>query len=143
MQTSCFYKSTKASPRLCRSFNLKMTGTSCTDDARELVPIFQKVTFFSTLYNIPQRVFVSLKMFLTGVIKDKHASNDLLQSVSSFLLRNNMKTNTTSSLIIEIQLNAYNLHMEFALFCTPYYLRHGIDIFSDYILIRGTFFMFV
>ena len=46
MQTSCFYKSTKALPRLCRSFNLKMTDTSCTDDARVKVPTFQKVTFF-------------------------------------------------------------------------------------------------
>ena len=74
-------------------------------------------------------------MFLTAVIKVEYASNDLLQSDSSFLLRNNMKTNTTSSLIIEIQLYACNLHREFALFCTPYYLRHGINIFSDYSLV--------
>ena len=33
-------------PRLCRSFHLKMTGTSCTDDAGVKVPSFQNVTFF-------------------------------------------------------------------------------------------------
>ena len=70
-------------------------------------------------------------MFLTKV---EHASNDLLQSDSSFLLRNNFKTNTTS---IEIQLYACNLHREFALFCTPYYLRHSIEIFNDYSLLLG------
>ena len=74
-------------------------------------------------------------MFMTGVIKVEHASNDLLQSHSSFLLRNNMKTNTTSSLTIEIWLNACNLHRKFALFCTPCYLRHGIEIFRDYSLL--------
>ena len=49
-------------------------------------------------------------MYLTAVIKDEKASNDLLQSHSSFLLRNNMKTNTTSSLVIEIQFYTYILH---------------------------------
>ena len=38
------------------------------------------------------------------MIKDEHTSNDSLQSDSSFLLRNNTMTNTSSSLIIEIQL---------------------------------------
>ena len=28
------FKPTKALPRLCRTFHIKMTGTSCTDDAR-------------------------------------------------------------------------------------------------------------
>ena len=46
MQTPCFYESTKALPILCMTFNLKLTGTSCTDDARVKVPSFQKVTFF-------------------------------------------------------------------------------------------------
>ena len=32
--------------RLCRSFNLKMTCTYCTEDDRVKVPSFQKVTFF-------------------------------------------------------------------------------------------------
>ena len=36
-------------------------------------------------------------MFLTAVIKVEHASNDLLQSDTSFLLRNNMKANTTAA----------------------------------------------
>ena len=71
--------------------------------------------------------FMNFKMFLTAVIKDEHASDDSLQSDSSFLLRNSMMTNTTSSLIIEIQF--------FALFCTPYYLWYGIKIFSDYVLL--------
>ena len=30
---------------------------------------------------------------------------------------------------------AYNLHIKFALFCTPYCLQHGIEIFSDYSLL--------
>ena len=34
-----------------------------------------------------------------------------------------------------IQPYACNLHRKFALFCTPYYLRHGIEIFSDYSLL--------
>ena len=75
-------------------------------------------------------------MFLTAVIKDEQASNVLLHSDSSFLLLNNMKTNTTSSKIIEIQLYANNLHRKFALFYTPYYLRHGIEIFSVYSLLQ-------
>ena len=41
--------------------------------------------------------FVCMKMFLTAVIKDEHASDDSLQSDSSFLLRNGMNTNSTSS----------------------------------------------
>ena len=42
-------------------------------------------------------IFVCVKMFLTAVIKDEHASNDSLQSDSSFLFRNRMMTDTTSS----------------------------------------------
>ena len=98
MQNACYYKSTKALPRLCRSFHLKMTGTSCTDDAGVKVPSFQKVTFFLQ-YEIFHRDAIHLYfcMFLTAVIKVKHASNDLLQSDSSFLLCNTMKTYSTSS----------------------------------------------
>ena len=82
-------------------FHLKMTGTSSTDDARVKEPSFQKVTFFLQ-YEIFRRdaihlYFVCMKMFLTAVIKDEHTSNYLLQSDSSFLLRNSMMTNTTSS----------------------------------------------
>ena len=77
-----------------------MTGTSCTNDARVKVSSFQKVTFFYNMkYSIETPsicIFVCLKMFLTAVIKDEHASNDLSKSDSSFLLRNIMKTNTTS-----------------------------------------------
>ena len=78
-----------------------MTGTSCTDDAGVKVPLFQKVTFFLQ-YEIFHRdairlYFVCLKMYLTAVIKDEHASNYLLQPDSSFLLRNSMKTIPTSS----------------------------------------------
>ena len=82
-------------------FYLKITGTSSTDDARVKVPSFQKVTFFLQ-YEIPIEmpsicIFVCMKMFMTAVIKDEHTSNDSLQSDSSFLLRNSMMTNTTSS----------------------------------------------
>ena len=45
-----------------------------------------------------------------------------------------MKTNTISSLMIEIQPQACNLHTKFAVFCTTYYQRHGIEIFSDNLL---------
>ena len=48
-------------------------------------------------------------MFQTAVIKDEHTDNEWLQSDSSFLLRNSMKANTTSS-EIEIQLYACNSH---------------------------------
>ena len=76
------------------SFHLKMTATSGTDDARVKVPSFQKVTFFYNMkYSTETRsicTFVCLKMFVTVVIKDKHASNDLRQPDSSFLLRYTM-----------------------------------------------------
>ena len=83
-------------------FHLKMAGTSCTDDARVKVPSFQKVAVFSTILDIPHKrhpfcILVYVKMFLTAVIKDKQASNDSLESDSSFLFRNRMMTNTTSS----------------------------------------------
>ena len=71
-----------------------MAGTSCTDDARVKVPSFQKVTVFLYMrYSIETPficIFVYVKMFLTAVIKDEHASNDWLQSDSSFLFRNRM-----------------------------------------------------
>ena len=83
-----------------------MTDTSRADDAGVEVPSFQKVTFF---YNIKYStealsicIFVCLKMFLTALIYDEQASNDLLHLESSFLLRKSMKTNTTCSVIIKI-----------------------------------------
>ena len=100
-----------------------MTGTACTDDARVKVPSFKK-SHFLLQYEIFHRdaihlFFVCMKMFLTAVIKDEHASDDSLQSDSSFLLRNiSMMTDS----IIEIQFYACNLHRKLALFCTPYYL---------------------
>ena len=79
-------------------------------------------------------IFVCMKMFLIVVVKDEHTSNDSFQSDSTFLSRKSMMTNTTSSYIIEIHLFACSLHRKFALFCTPYYLWYGIEIFSDYVL---------
>ena len=81
------------------SFRLKMTGTSSTDDAKVKVHVFQKFTFFLQ-YEIFHRdaihlFFVCMKLFLTVVIKDKHTSNDSLQSDPSFLLRDSIMTNTT------------------------------------------------
>ena len=78
-----------------------MTGTAGTDDARAKVPSFQKLHFLLQ-YEIFHRdaihlFFVCMQMFLTAVIKDEHASDDSLQSDSSFLLRNGMMTDTTSS----------------------------------------------
>ena len=43
-KNACFYKQTKALPRLCKLFHLKMACTFCTDDVRVKVPLFQKVT---------------------------------------------------------------------------------------------------
>ena len=76
-------------------------------------------------------MFVCMKRFLTAVIKDEHTSYDLLQSDSSFLLLNSMMKNTT----IEIQLFACSLHRKFVQLCTPYFLRYGFEIFSDYVLL--------
>ena len=77
-----------------------MTCTSCTDDARVNVLSFQKVTFFYKIKYSTETlsicIFVCLKMLLAAVIKDEQASNVLLHSDSSFLLRNSIKTNTTS-----------------------------------------------
>ena len=86
----------------CVSFHLKMAGTSCTDDARVKVPSFQKVTvFFYNMRNSTETpsicIFVCVKMFLTSVIKDEHASNDSLQSDFFFLFHNRMMTNPISS----------------------------------------------
>ena len=80
-----------------------MTDASSTADARVKVPSFQKVTFFPTINmkystDMPSIcIFVSMKLFLTAVIKDEHTLNNMLKSESSFLLRNSMVTNTTSS----------------------------------------------
>ena len=89
---------TKALPRLCKVFRLERTFTSCTDEVRIKVPSFKKaVHFFNIKYSSATlSVYIFLKMLLTAV--------SLLQSASSFLPRNNMKTKTISSLIIEIQL---------------------------------------
>ena len=54
---------------LCRSFHLKMTGTSCRDDARVKVPSFQKVTFFLQYY-IFQRDAVHLYFCLFEDVSD-------------------------------------------------------------------------
>ena len=76
-----------------------MIGTACTDDARVKVPSFQKVTFLLQYERFHRDAihlfFVCMIMFLTAVIKDEHASDDSLQSDSSFLLRNCMMTDTT------------------------------------------------
>ena len=101
MQNSWSYKSTMALSRLCRSFHLKMTGTSGTDDARVRYSHFKKSQFFYNMkYSTETRsiyTFVCSKMFLTVVNKYKHASNDLILPDPSFLLRYIMKPNTTSS----------------------------------------------
>ena len=52
MKSSCFYKQTKALPRLCKLFHLKMTCTFCTDDVGVKIPSFQKVTQF-----LPYKIF--------------------------------------------------------------------------------------
>ena len=50
----------------------------------------------------------------------------------SFLYHNNMKTDTISSFILEIQLYICTLGTNFVLPCTLYHMLYGIGIFSDY-----------
>ena len=73
MQTSCLYDSTKALQRLYRSINSKMAGSSCTDDARVKVPLFQKVTFFLQ-YEILHRDAINLNF---GLFEDISGCRDL------------------------------------------------------------------
>ena len=69
MHNSWSDKSTMALSRLCRSFHLKLTGTSGTDDARVKVPSFQKVTFFLQ-YEIIHRDAVYLYFCLFEGVSD-------------------------------------------------------------------------
>ena len=128
MQNSCFYKSAKL--RLCRVISFKTCWYFLHRRCYSKGTLISKghIFFYYMKYSTETPsicICVCVKMFLTAV----------LQSDSSFLLRKSMKTNTTSSEIIEIQLYACNLHRKFALFCKPYYLRHSIEIFSDYSLL--------
>ena len=66
---SCLYKQTKALPRLCKLFHLKMTCTFCTDDVRVKVPSFQKVTQFLQ-YKICHRDIIHLNFHLFEDIPD-------------------------------------------------------------------------
>ena len=72
IKKSCFHNQTKALPRLCKLFHLKMTCTFCTDDVRVKVSSFQKVTQFLQYKTFQRDVihlnFVCLKIFLTAVI---------------------------------------------------------------------------
>ena len=81
------------------SFHLKITCTSCTDDARVKVPSFQKVTFFYNIKYFTETLSICIFFKDVSDCPDlrRQASNALLQSDSSFLLRNSMKTNTTGS----------------------------------------------
>ena len=92
---------TKVLPRLCKLFHLKITCTFRTDDVRVKVSSFQKShNFFNIKYSTE-----TLSLFEdVPDCRDlrEYASQVLLQSESSFLPRNNMKTNTISSLMIEI-----------------------------------------
>ena len=94
------HESTKALLRLCMSFHLKMIGTSCTDDARVKVPSFQKVTFFQQ-YVIFHRDAIHLYFCLFEDVSDcRDYSQTRWKWFAAirllFLLRNSMKTNTTS-----------------------------------------------
>ena len=75
-----------------------MTGTSSTDNARVKVPSFQKVLFsYNMKYSAEMSsicIFVCMKIFLTAVIKDKHTSNDSLQSDSYLLFPYSILINT-------------------------------------------------
>ena len=56
-------------PKLCRSFHLKMSSTSCTDDARVKVPPFQNVSFFLQ-YGIFHRDAIHLYFCLFEDVSD-------------------------------------------------------------------------
>ena len=71
IKKSCFYKQTKALPRLCKLFHSKMTCTFCTDDVRVKVPSFQKVTQFLQ-YKIFHRDIFRLIFCLFEVIPKCH-----------------------------------------------------------------------
>ena len=89
-------------------FHLKMTCTPCTDEVREKVPSFQKVTLFLRYKHntepLSVNVFVCLKMLLATVIYEESTSKVLFPSDSSFVLLNNIRQTFFSRLIIEIQL---------------------------------------
>ena len=68
---SCFYKQTKALPRLCKLFHSKMTCTFCIDEVRVKVPSFHKVTQFLQ-YKIFHRDIIRLYFCLFEVIPDCH-----------------------------------------------------------------------
>ena len=116
-----------------------MTFTFCTYEVRVKLTSFQKVTLF-LLYEIFHRDVIRLHFCLFYDVNDccnikkNRIQKVLLHSESSFLLRNTIKTNTIGSLVIEIKLKACNLHTNFAMLCTLYYLRQSIEIFSDYSL---------
>ena len=69
-KNSCFFKQTKALPRLCKLFHSKMTSTFCIDDVRVKVPSFQKVTQFLQ-YKIFHRDIIRLNFCLFEVIPDR------------------------------------------------------------------------
>ena len=115
-----------------------MTFTSCTDEVRVKVPSFQKVTLFLQ-YKIFNRDgirlhFVCLKMLMTSVILNDQAPKRFA-SIGFFVTSTQShKDKHYQELIIEIKLEACNVHTKFAILCRFYYLRHSIENFSDYSL---------
>ena len=69
---------------------------------------------------------------MTVATIEKWESKVLVQSGSSFLLRNHMDKNTISSLNKENQLIARNLGTNFEMRCTLYNLPQNTEIFSEY-----------
>ena len=95
-------------PRLCKLFHLKMTCTSCTDEVREKVPSFQKVTLFLR-YKPKHRALINLCFCLFEAVTGYHNIRriNLKRFVSIGLVvfaTQQHKTNTFSKIIIEIQL---------------------------------------
>ena len=60
----------------------------------------------------------------------------MIQSDTSFFLRNRTKTCTISRLIKEIQLLTGNLGKAVAMLCTIYYLLYGSEFFSDFLFVQ-------
>ena len=77
-------------------------------------------------------IFICLKMFLTAMIRDEHAICFTWAPLLCYVIT---WRQTLPAIEVETQLYACHLHRKFALFCMPYYLRHDIENFSDYLLL--------
>ena len=79
-------------------------------------------------------IYFWMKIFLTAVIKDEHTSNDSNQT-SLFCNVIAWWQTLPAAKSLKFSFYACSLHRKFALFCTPYFLWYGFEMFSDYVLL--------